>query len=197
LSNWDYGLEIQPLKKFDERREISKVATSEEYKRQIMKDLAQGDVESLDDARAESTAEYQNFDDFAQRTTPDQRRQLFGRSLHPDRIPTSQMEPELQNAIAQIKPNERDDVARAFFKHLKERKLDEKHLEQQLGLSTHHASRMTADDVSKLASFAYHNHPDIFREVLAEQPGIIKFLSNPVVAGILGIAAAKWLGGRK
>ncbi|MCC5624899.1 hypothetical protein [Nostoc sp. CHAB 5715] len=173
------------------------MATSEDYKRQIIKDLAKGDVESLDDTTAESTAEYQNFDDFAQRTTPDQRRHLFGQSLHPDRIPTSQMEPELQQAIAQIKPNERDDVARAFFKHLKERKLDEKHLEQQLGLSTHHASRMSADDVSKLASFVYHNHPDIFREVLAEQPGIIKFLSNPVVAGILGIAAAKWLGSRK
>jgi hypothetical protein len=112
-----------------------------------------------------------------------------------DRIPTSQMEPELQKAIAQIKPNERDDVARSFFKHLKQRGLDERHLEQQIGLSTHNANRMSADDVSKLASFVYHNHPDIFREVLAEQPGILKFLSNPVVAAVLGIAAAKWLGG--
>jgi hypothetical protein len=162
-----------------------------------MKDLAQGDVESLDDVSTDSTAEYDNFDDFAQRTTPDQRRQLFSKSVHPDRIPTSQMEPELQKAIAQIKPNERDDVARAFFKHLKQRGLDDRHLEQQLGLSTHNPNRMSADDVSKLASFAYHNHPDIFREVLAEQPGIIKFLSNPVVAGIIGIAAAKWLGSRK
>ncbi|WP_414570898.1 hypothetical protein [Nostoc sp. CCY 9925] len=173
------------------------MTSNEEYRRQIMKDLAGGNVESLDEPTANSTTEYQNFDDFAQRTTPDQRRQLFGRSLHPDKIPTSQMEPELQQAIAQIKPNERDDVARAFFKHLKERGLDDRHLEQQLGLSTHHPSRMSADDVSKLASFVYHNHPDIFREVLAEQPGIIKFLSNPVVAGILGIAAAKWLGSRK
>ncbi|OUL26504.1 hypothetical protein BV378_12530 [Nostoc sp. RF31YmG] len=173
------------------------MTSSEQYKRQIMKDLAGGNVESLDDVTTDSTTEYENFDDFAQRTTPDQRRQLFGRSLHPEKIPTSQMEPELQQAIAQIKPNERDDVARAFFKHLKERGLDERHLEQQLGLSTHHASRMSADDVSKLASFVYHNHPDIFREVLAEQPGIIKFLSNPVVAGIIGVAAAKWLGRHK
>jgi hypothetical protein len=173
------------------------VTSSEQYKREIMKDLAQGNVESLDDVKTDSTTEYENFDDFAQRTTTDQRRQLFGRSLHPEKIPSSQMEPELQQAIAQIKPNERDDVARAFFKHLKERGLDERHLEQQLSLSTHHASRMSADDVSKLASFVYHNHPDIFREVLAEQPGIIKFLSNPVVAGILGIAAAKWLGRHK
>lgn len=173
------------------------MTSSEQYKREIMKDLAQGNVESLDDVKTDSTTEYENFDDFAQRTTTDQRRQLFGRSLHPEKIPSSQMEPELQQAIAQIKPNERDDVARAFFKHLKERGLDERHLEQQLSLSTHHASRMSADDVSKLASFVYHNHPDIFREVLAEQPGIIKFLSNPVVAGILGIAAAKWLGRHK
>jgi hypothetical protein len=159
-----------------------------------MRDLAQGDTESLDNAPADSTTEYENFDDFAQRSTHDERRQLFGRSLNHDNIPANQMEPELQKAIAQIKPNERDDVARAFFKHFKQRGLDDRHLEQQLGLSTHAPNRMSADDVSKLASFAYHNHPDIFREVLAEQPGIIKFLSNPVVAAILGIAAAKWLG---
>ncbi|MBU7584368.1 MAG: hypothetical protein KAF91_15875 [Nostoc sp. TH1S01] len=173
------------------------MSTSEEYRRQIMQDLAQGDVESLDEPSTNGATEYDNFDDFAQRTTTDQRRQLFGRSIHPDRIPTSQMEPELQKAIAQIKPNERDDVARAFFKHLKGRGLDERHLEQQLGLSTHNPNRMSADDVSKLASFAYHNHPDVFREVLAEQPGIIKFLSNPVVAAIVGIAAAKWLGSHR
>ena len=66
-----------------------------------------------------------------------------------------------------------------------------------MGLSTHNPNRMTADNVSKLASFVYHNHPDIFHQVLAKQPGIIKFLSNPVVAGIIGVAAAKWLGSRK
>ncbi|MBW4643966.1 MAG: hypothetical protein KME23_13415 [Goleter apudmare HA4340-LM2] len=173
------------------------MTSSEEYKRQIMRDLAGGNVESLDNFSDDSTTEYENFDDFAQRTTPDQRRQLFSRSVTPERIPTSQMEPELQKAIAQIKPNERDDVARAFFKHFKSRGLDDRHLEQQLGLSTRNPNRMNADDVSRLASFAYHNHPDIFREVLAEQPGIIKFFSNPIVAGLIGIAAAKWLGGRK
>lgn len=171
------------------------MSSSEQYKRQIMNDLAQGNVESLDDAPVDPSKQYQSFDDFAQRTTTDERRQMFGKSLQSDRIPTSQMEPELQKAIAQIKPNERDDVARSFFKHFKRIGLDERHLEQQIGLSTHHSNHMSADDVSKLASFAYHNHPDIFREVLAEQPGILKFISNPVVAAVLGIAAAKWLGG--
>ena len=170
------------------------MSSSDQYKRQIMNDLAQGNVESIDDAPTNSTQEYENFDDFAQRSSPDERRSMFGKSLHPDKIPPSQMEPELQKAIAQIKPNERDDVARAFFKRLHDRGLSDRTLEQQLGLSTHHPNRMTADDVSKLASFAYHSHPDIFQAVLAEQPGIMKFLSNPLVAGILGVAAAKWLG---
>jgi hypothetical protein len=170
------------------------VTSSEEYKRQIMNDLAHGSTEQLDDNS--SLDSYQNFDDFAQRSSRDERRQLFGRSFHPERISSAQMEPELQQAIAQIKPNERDDVAREFFKHLKERGLSDRALEQQLGLSTHHASRMSADDVTKLASFTYHNHPDIFRDVLADQPGIIKFFSNPLVGAAFGLVAARWLSNR-
>ncbi len=173
------------------------MSISDQYKRQIMNDLAGGNSESLEPVPATPEQEYQNFDDFAQRSSRDERRRLFGKSLHPDRIPPSQMEPELQKAIAQIKPNERDDVAREFLKQLKHRGLSDRDLERQLSLSTHHASRMTADDVTKLASFTYHNHPDIFQDVLAEQPAIVKFLSNPIVGGILGAIAAKWLGNRR
>lgn len=167
--------------------------SSEEYKRQIMSDLARGNVDSIDDTSAESNNNYENFDDFAQRSTREERRQLFGRSLHPSQIPASQMEPELQKAIAQINPNERGEVAREFFNHLKKRGLNDRDLEHQLGLSTHHPSRMSADDVSKLASFAYHNHPDVFQDVLADQPALLKFFSNPLVGAALGAIASKWL----
>ena len=173
------------------------MTSSEEYKRQIMKDLAGGNTESLGEVPSDPNKEYQNFDDFAQRSSHHERRQLFGRSLNHDSVPPSQMEPDLQKAIAQIKPNERDDVARAFFKHLKQRGLDDRHLEQQLGLSNHNPNHMSADDVSKLASFTYHNHPDVFHEVLAEQPVIVKFLSNPVIGAALGAIASKWFGGHK
>ena len=173
------------------------MSNNEEYKRQIMKDLAGGNTESLGEVPSDPKKEYQNFDDFAQRSSHEERRQLFGKSLNHDSIPPSQMEPELQKAIAQIKPNERDDVARSFFKHLKQRGLDEHHLEQQLGLSTHNPNRMSADDVSKLAAFTYHSHPDIFHEVLAEQPAIMKFLSNPVIGAALGAIASKWFGAHK
>lgn len=168
--------------------------SSNEYKRQVMKDLAGGDKEMLPD---ESDSDYQNFDDFAQRSSRSERHQLFSKSLHPDQIPTSQMEPELQKAIAQIKPNERDNVAQDFFNHLKKHGLSDRDLQKQLGLSSHHSKQMNADDVSKLAGFAYHNHPDVFHEVLADQPALVKFLSNPVIGAALGAVAAKWMGGRR
>ncbi|MBC6433018.1 hypothetical protein FM036_20690 [Nostoc sp. HG1] len=173
------------------------MSSSDKYKREILNDLAHGNTESLDDVSSDPTKEYQNFDDFAQRSSHEERRQLFGRSFNHNSIPPSQMEPELQKAIAQIKPNERDDVARSFFKHLKQRGLDERHLERDLGLSTHNANHMNADDLSKLASFTYHSHPDIFQEVMAEQPAILKFLSNPMVGAALGAIASKWFGHHK
>lgn len=171
------------------------MTSSDQYRREIMNDLARGNTDSLDDFPAADN--YENFDDFAQRSSHEERRQLFGRAFHPDRIAADQMEPELQHAIAQIKPNERDDVAKDFFKHFKQRGMSDRDLERQLGLSTHHTSRMSADDVSKLASYAYHNHPDVFRDVLADQPGIVKLLSNPLVGAALGAIAAKWMGHRR
>ncbi len=170
--------------------------SSDEYKRQIMNDLARGNADSLDDSSTQPENEYANFDDFARRSSRDERRQMFSRGFHPDRIPSNQMEPELQKAIAQIKPNERGDVAKDLFSHLKKRGLSDRDLERQLGLSSHHPNHMSADDVSKLAAFTYHNHPDIFQEVLADQPAMLKFLSNPVVGAALGAIAAKWLSHR-
>lgn len=172
------------------------MTSSDQYKRQIMQDLAHGNVESLDDSSSDITQDYQNFDDFAQRSSREERHQLFQRSFKPEKISPSQLEPELQKAIAQIKPNERDDVAREFFKHLKQRGLSDRSLETQLGLSSHNPNRMSPDDVSKLAAFTYHNHPDIFQEVLADQPALVKFLSNPIVGAVMGAIAAKWLGNR-
>ncbi len=171
--------------------------SSNEYKRQIMADLSQGNTESLDETSQEIEQKYSNFDDFAQRSSKEERRHLFGRSLHPDRIPSSQMEPELRQAIEKIKPQERDDVAKEMFKQLQGRGFKDKDLAKQLSLSTYNPKRMSADDVTKLASYTYHNHPDIFQDVMAEQPAIMKFFGNPIVGAVVGAIAAKWLGGHK
>lgn len=171
------------------------MSSSDQYKREIMNDLARGNTDSLDEMPEAKS--YDNFDDFAQRSSREERRHLFGKALNQDRIPSTQMEPELQKAIGQIKPDERTDVAREFLKHLKQHHLSDRDLERQLELSSHHPSHMTAEDVSKLAGYAYHNHPDVFHEVLADQPILIRFLSNPLVGAAFGAVAAKWLGNRK
>lgn len=170
------------------------MSSSDDYKRQVMKDLAGGDKEMLPD---DSESSYQNFDDFAQRSSRDERHSLFSKSFNQQNVPTSQMEPELQKALAKIEPSERDDVAADFLSHLKKRGLSDRDLQNQLSLTTYHANKMTADDVTKLASFAYHNHPDLFHDVLADRPALVKFMSNPVVGAALGAIAAKWMGGHK
>ncbi len=172
------------------------MTSSNDYKRQIMNDLAGGNVENIDSKATQPEKEYANFDDFANRSSRDERREMIGRGFHPDRIAPSTMEPELRQAIAQVKPRERGDVARDLFKHLKGRGLSDRDLEKQLSLSTHHASRMNEDDVTKLAAFTYHSHPDIFQDVLADQPAIMKFFSNPLVGAAVGAIAAKWFGKR-
>ena len=170
------------------------MSSSDKYKREIMKDLAGGNKEILEPNGNDSLGEkYSSFDDFADRSSRDERHGLIKRSFHPDRVPAAQMDPELRKAVEKIKPNERDDVARDFFKHLKERGLSEKDLEKQLGLSTHSARKVNADDVGKLASFSYTAHPDIFQEVMADQPALLKFLSNPLVGAAIGAIASKWL----
>ncbi|MBD2178638.1 hypothetical protein H6F42_17100 [Pseudanabaena sp. FACHB-1998] len=164
--------------------------TSDEYKRQVMQDLSGGSRETLPD----ESENFTDFDNFAQRSSREERRNIFSDFFQPDRISSAQMEPELQQALAKIQPSQRDDVARELFSQLKKRGLGNRDLEKQLGLSSHDPSRMTPDDVAKLAGFTYHSHPDIFHEVLADQPAVVKFLSNPVVGAVVGAIASKWIG---
>ena len=174
------------------------MTSSEQENRQIIiNDLTRDQTEALKPVGATSVSEDPSLDDFAQPSSRDEHRNLLGNFLHPDRIPAIEMEAELQKAIAQIKPNERNDVAREFLKRLKSKGLSSRDLEKQLNLSTDHISRMTADDVSKVAAFTFQNHPDAFQDVLAEQPVIVKFLSNPIVGAVLGAIAIKWLGNRR
>lgn len=169
---------------------------SQQYTRQIRNNLARRKSKSLESSSVAQAQKYQDIGNVAKRSSHEKRRQWLGKSLHPEQIPLSQMEPELKRAIAQINPDERHYVADDFLKHLEARGLSTHDLEQQLKISTQHASCMNADDVSKLATFTYRVHPDVFQEVLAEQPALVKFLSNPIVTAILKVIAAKWLGNR-
>ena len=102
------------------------MSSRDKYKRQIINDLTGRNVESLDVSSVNE--DYDNFDDFTQRSSREERHGLFRNVFHHDNIPPQQIKLELQKAIAQIKPNERDDVAKEFFSHLKKRGLSDRDL---------------------------------------------------------------------
>ena len=96
------------------------MSSSDQYKREIMKDLAAGNKEILEPNGNDALGEkYNSFDDFADRSSRDERHGFLKRSFNPERVPATQMDPGLRQAIEKIKPNQRDDVAREIFKHLK------------------------------------------------------------------------------
>ncbi|HEY9597093.1 MAG TPA: hypothetical protein V6D33_05435, partial [Cyanophyceae cyanobacterium] len=59
------------------------------------------------------------------------------------------------------------------------------------------AKQMSADDLTRLASFTYHTYPEIFQNVMAEQTALVKFFSSSLLGAVLGVIASKWLGDRR
>lgn len=96
---------------------------SDDDKRQIMKDLAQGNVDAFGEIPILSLPleqnfdprNYQNFDDFAQRTHSAQDQQLSGCLL-----PLSHPSPE---SLENFELLNQDDLAQAFADQLKQRGL--------------------------------------------------------------------------
>jgi len=93
---------------------------------------------------------------------PHDERQLFGRSLHPDRS----FQPDGARTVSC--PNQAHERMMArVFQALKERS-ERSRLERQLDcqpINQTHDSRRC-----QIGRLAYHSHPDIFQDVLAEQP---------------------------
>lgn len=96
---------------------------SDDDKRQIMKDLAQGDVNAAGETpifplpleQNFDSRNYQNFDDFAQRTASEQEQHLSSQSL-PSSHPWSK-------SIEDVELPNQDDLAQAFADQLKQRGL--------------------------------------------------------------------------
>lgn len=65
------------------------MSSSDKYKKQIINDLAGGNVESLDGSPVEEN--YDDFDDFAQCISREERHGLSRNAFHYDNIPPQQM----------------------------------------------------------------------------------------------------------
>ena len=61
----------------------------------------------------------------------------------------------------------------------------------ELGLGTTDPSRMSADDTARLMNYARSEHPEVLQKTVEEKPWFVKAMGNPVIMGVLAMAAAK------
>ena len=56
---------------------------------------------------------------------------------------------------------------------------------------------MSEDDAARLMNYARNEHPEALKKTVEEKPWFVKAMGNPVIMGILAVAAAKMIGGQK
>jgi len=61
----------------------------------------------------------------------------------------------------------------------------------KLGLGSTDPSRMSADDAARLMNYARSEHPEVLQKTVEEKPWFVKAMGNPVVMGVLAMAATK------
>jgi len=68
---------------------------------------------------------------------------------------------------------------------------------KKVGLGTTDPSRMSADDAARLMNYARTERPELLQKTVQEKPWFVKAMGNPVVMGVLAIAAAKLVSGQR
>ena len=114
-----------------------------------------------------------------------------GEALHPEAVSPEQMEPQLRDAASKIQPHERTEIAQDLLDELKHRGLAPSWLQKMLGLGTSDPNKASADDVAKLAEYSRQNHPEVFKKMMADKPFLVRWMSKPLVAALVGVIAGK------
>jgi hypothetical protein len=68
---------------------------------------------------------------------------------------------------------------------------------RKVGLDTTDPSRMSADDAARLMNYARTERPELLQKTVQEKPWFVKAMGNPVLMGVLAIAAAKIVSGQR
>jgi hypothetical protein len=61
----------------------------------------------------------------------------------------------------------------------------------KIGLGTTDPSRMSADDAARLMNYTRSEHPEVLQKTVEEKPWFVKAMGNPVIMGVLAMAATK------
>ena len=112
------------------------------------------------------------------------------------KLPDDQFSRAAENAFTQAPQQQRSGLLGGLLSALQGRGVNPGSLQGQLGLNSLDPNRLGAGEYARLMNYARHQHPDVVREQVRQQPGFVKALGNPVVMGILGVVASRMIRNR-
>lgn len=161
---------------------------NQDYKSAVFEQLSKGSSASSGDED-----HFEHFDNFSKSAPRRSVEDGVGEAFHPERVDSSDVEPQFRTAAEKMQPHERSEIAHDLLGELQQRGLAPSWLQKLLGLGSTDPSEASADDVAKLTEYSRQNHPEVFKRVMADKPFLVRWLDKPLVAGLVGIIAGKLL----
>jgi hypothetical protein len=148
---------------------------------------------SVDDRQAS-----RYFDRFA--STRDEDRDFDNNALyegatqHLGRLDDDEFTRASASAYQQAPPPERTGLLQTILKGIQGRGGgDFGSIAQQIGLRSTNPNQMDEQDYARLANYTRRQHPEVMQQAVREKPWIVKAMGNPILMGVLGVAAAKMM----
>jgi len=111
------------------------------------------------------------------------------------KLPDDQFQDAARNAIDQAPPQERQGLLGGLLAALAGSAgaggLTD--IANKLGLGTTDPSKMSAADAAQLMNYTRSERPELLQKPVEEKPWFVKAMGNPVVMGVLAMAASKLL----
>ncbi len=117
------------------------------------------------------------------------------------KLPDNEFRTAARNAVSQAPPQEREgllgDILGALGGSTAAGLGGLSGLARILGLGSTDPRQMDDDDAAKLMNYARKERPEVLRQTVEEKPWFVKAMGNPIVMGVLTMAAAKLLRNRQ
>jgi hypothetical protein len=111
------------------------------------------------------------------------------------KLPDDQFQDAARNAYNQAAPQDRQGLLGGLLGALTGGASGD--VASKLGLASTDPNKMSADDAARLMNYARTEKPEALKKTVEEKPWFVKAMGNPVIMGVLAVAAAKMIGSQK
>jgi hypothetical protein len=110
------------------------------------------------------------------------------------KLPDDQFQDAARNAYNQAAPQDRQGLLGGLLAALG---ASQREVANKLGLASSDPSKMSAADAARLMNYARTEQPEALKKTVQEKPWFVKAMGNPVIMGVLAVAAAKMISSQK